>query len=98
MDIKQCVCLADFRILAQKAMPKDVFEYLDSGSNEEQTLRENESSFHKLMIIPRVLKSISLPDMSLQIFGKTLQLPFGFAPTAMQMISHPQGEILSSQI
>ena len=91
MSINQCVCLSDFRLAAQNKLPKASFEYLDSGSVDEQTLKENEESFYKLMIIPRVLKSTSNPQMSTKVFNKTLKLPFGFSPTAMSMISHPEG-------
>jgi isopentenyl diphosphate isomerase/L-lactate dehydrogenase-like FMN-dependent dehydrogenase len=55
--------LSDFREAAKLKLAKAAFEYIDSGSGEEQTLKSNESSFHKLMIIPRILNSTSVPDL-----------------------------------
>jgi (S)-2-hydroxy-acid oxidase len=98
MQLSQCVSLEDFRHAAEASLPKAAFEYLDSGSSDEQTLHENETSFHRLMIVPRVLKSISHPDMTTTLFGRTLSLPFGFAPSAMQLICHPDGEVAPSRI
>ena len=50
------------------------------------------------MIIPRILKSISNPNMNTSLFNHALSLPFGFAPTAMQMISHPSGELIPAKV
>jgi len=36
--------------------------------------------------------------MSTKIFGKELNLPFGIAPTAMQAISHPEGEAITARV
>jgi isopentenyl diphosphate isomerase/L-lactate dehydrogenase-like FMN-dependent dehydrogenase len=96
--IQSIVCLDDFRIAAKESMPIGAFEYFDSGSGEEITKQQNEKSFHQLMIIPRILKSISQPSMNTKIFGKDLKLPFGMAPTAMQAISHPEGEAISATV
>lgn len=89
IELSKCVCLNDFREAAMLKLPKAAFEYIDSGSEDEQTLKSNESSFHKLMIIPRILNSSSVPDMATHIFGRKMNLPFGFSPWAMNMICHP---------
>ena len=36
--------------------------------------------------------------MNVKIFNRILGLPFGFAPTAMQSISHYEGEVISGKI
>lgn len=50
------------------------------------------------MIIPRILNSTSNPDMSTRMFDRQLNLPFGFSPWAMNMICHPEGEIIPARI
>jgi isopentenyl diphosphate isomerase/L-lactate dehydrogenase-like FMN-dependent dehydrogenase len=90
--------LSDFREAAKLKLAKAAFEYIDSGSGEEQTLKSNESSFHKLMIIPRILNSTSVPDLSTNMFGRVLKLPFGFAPWAMNVMCHPDGETIPAKI
>lgn len=54
-------------------------------------LRENES-YDRYMIRPRVLRNLSSLDTSTTIFGQKVKFPFGFSPTAMQTLAHPDGE------
>jgi isopentenyl diphosphate isomerase/L-lactate dehydrogenase-like FMN-dependent dehydrogenase len=79
-------------------IPREAFEYIDSGSEEEKTLKENSSSFHRLMIVPRVLASSSTTDLTTSLFGRKLSLPFGFAPWAMNTLSHPLGEVVPAKV
>ena len=58
-DYKQlCFNVNDFQVLAKKHLPKDLFEYLASGSDDEQTLSENRMSFKRWFIRPRVLRPV----------------------------------------
>lgn len=50
------------------------------------------------MIIPRVLVSSSKTDLTTTIFNTPLTLPFGFAPWAMNTLSHPDGELIPAKI
>jgi (S)-2-hydroxy-acid oxidase len=97
-QLRQCVCAEDFRDAARKLMRGEVFEYIDSGSEDEKTLKENSTSFHRLMIVPRVLTSSTTTDLSTSLFGRTLALPFGFAPWAMNALSHPHGELVPAAV
>jgi (S)-2-hydroxy-acid oxidase len=60
-------------------------------------LRENESSYDRYKIRPRVLRNISKLDTSTTIFGTPVKFPFGFSPTAMQCLAHPDGEVATSR-
>lgn len=55
-------------------------------------------NFHKLMIIPRILISTAKTDLSSKIWGRKFNLPFGFAPWAMNVIAHPKGEIIPANV
>ena len=50
------------------------------------------------MIIPRVLISSSKTDLTTTIFNTPLALPYGFAPWAMNTLSHPDGELIPARI
>ena len=43
------------------------------------------------MIIPRVLVSSEQVELGSHLWGKNFDLPFGFAPYAMNSICHPEG-------
>ena len=48
-------------------------------------------------IIPRVLRDVSLVDMSTSVLGHSLRVPVGVAPTAMQRMAHPDGEAATAR-
>lgn len=50
------------------------------------------------MIIPRILTSSTSTDLTTSLFGKPLALPFGFAPWAMNALSHPLGELAPARV
>lgn len=49
------------------------------------------------MIRPQVLRDLTSLDTSTTIFGTRVRFPFGFSPTAMQAMAHPDGEIATSK-
>jgi len=50
------------------------------------------------MIIPRILISSEVVDMSTTVFGHNFKFPFGFAPYAMNSICHPDGELIAARV
>jgi (S)-2-hydroxy-acid oxidase len=61
------------------------------------SLHENETAYDRYRIRPRVLRDISKLDTSTSIFGTKVSFPFGFSPTAMQQMAHPDGEVGTSK-
>jgi isopentenyl diphosphate isomerase/L-lactate dehydrogenase-like FMN-dependent dehydrogenase len=50
------------------------------------------------MIIPRILTSSTSTNLTTSLFGYPLALPFGFAPWAMNTLSHPEGELIPARV
>lgn len=69
-----------------------IFALLVRPLTPHNSLRENESAYDRYMIRPRVLLDISKLDTSTSIVGCKVKFPFGFSPTAMQTLAHPDGE------
>ncbi|KAH2444112.1 hypothetical protein KXW63_009217, partial [Aspergillus fumigatus] len=85
-------CIKDLERLGSSKMPKAYREYYNEGAMDLITLRENESAYNRYMIRPRVLRNLSTIDTSTTIVGCKVKFPFGFSPTAMQTLAHPDGE------
>ena len=92
-----CLCIADLERLAQPRMTQQVAGYYNDGADSGTTLRENMSAFNKYRIRPRVLRDISVIDTTRTIFGQKNALPLGVAPTAMQRMAHPEGEVATAK-
>ena len=51
--IPRAVNIADLRRMAQKRLPRVVFDYLDGGAEGEATLADNEAAFRRWIFRPR---------------------------------------------
>ena len=84
--------LAEFEPLAQRALPKAVYDHLAGGSDDEWTLRENLMAYQRIQLIPRVLRDVTQCDPSITILGQKLAMPVILAPVACHCLFHPEGE------
>ncbi|RHZ60126.1 alpha-hydroxy acid oxidase [Aspergillus thermomutatus] len=110
---KEVFCLKDLERLGSSKMQKayrgkssicdtlfqtdSSAEYYNEGAMDLITLKENQSAYDRYLIRPRVLRDISQLDTTTTIFGTQVKFPFGFSPTAMQALAHPDGEVGTSK-
>ncbi|OJD27517.1 hypothetical protein ACJ73_01079 [Blastomyces percursus] len=87
------ITIAELAALAQKKLPKQVWDYYASGADEESALRRNRSAFDRLLLRSRVFRDVSHVDTSTTIFGKKYPIPIGISPSAMQRLVGGNGEI-----
>lgn len=87
------VCIQDFEKIAKNKLSKTAFDYYVSGSNEEQTLNDNCNAFKRYRFRPRVLQDVSEVNTTANILGHNISFPLCVAPTAMNKMAHPEGEL-----
>jgi len=66
--------------------------YYSSGADDEITLRENHSAYHRLWLRPRVMVNVRNIDMRTRILGHASSLPVYLSAVAMCKLGHPEGE------
>ncbi len=84
--------LADLRRRAKKRLPLFVWEFLDSGTGAEKTRNRNRTALDARLLMPSILHGEFAPDLSVDLFGQTLPLPFGIAPVGMSGLIWPDAE------
>jgi len=87
------VSLADYEALAQQKLSHVAWEYFNSGSGDELTIRWNREAFAKVRLKPRVLVDVSEIDTRVRLLGEELPHPILLAPTSTHMLAHPEGEV-----
>ena len=92
-----CLTIAELGKHAALRMDKQTRDYYNEGADSGSTLLENNTAYSKYRIRPRVLRDISLIDTSVSIWGARNSVPIGVAPTAMQCLAHPDGEIATAK-
>lgn len=90
-------CIDDLRDLARRRVPRAFFDYADSGSYSEQTLRANRSDMEKILLRQRVMVDVSARDTSTTIIGQKISMPFALAPIGLLGMQHGDGEILAAK-
>lgn len=75
--------LSDLRKRARRRLPKFVWEYLDSGTGTEAAKARNRTALDRIGLMPSILHGEMEPDLSVQLMGQNLPLPFGIAPVGM---------------
>jgi L-lactate dehydrogenase (cytochrome) len=89
--------IEDLRVLARKRIPKALFDYVDGGSYDEQTLRANRAEFNTVTLRQRVMIDTSTRDLSTTMLGEKVAMPVALAPTGMTGLMHGNGEILAAR-
>jgi L-lactate dehydrogenase (cytochrome) len=95
--MKTVTCIEDLRALARRKVPKAFFDYVDSGSYSEETLRANRVDLEHIKLRQRVMVDVSERSLATTIVGQKVTAPLALAPIGLCGLQHGDGEILSAQ-
>jgi L-lactate dehydrogenase (cytochrome) len=95
--MKTVTCIEDLRVLARRKVPRAFFDYADSGSYSEETLRANRADLEHIKLRQRVMVDVSERSLTTTIIGQKVSAPFALAPIGLCGLQHGDGEILSAQ-
>ena len=95
--MKSIACIDDLRQLARRRVPRAFFEYAESGSYNEETLRANRSDLEAIKLRQRILVDVSSRSLDTTIIGQKIATPFVLAPIGLCGMQHGDGEILSAR-
>src|SRR5476649_1949834 len=95
--MKNITSIQDLRDLARRKVPRAFFDYADSGSYNEETLRANRADLEGIKLRQRVLVDVSARSLATTTVGQKVAAPFALAPIGLCGMQHGNGEILSAQ-
>lgn len=81
MKLQHAINIADLRRLAERQLPKFIFDMIEGGVDDEHCVSRNEAAFKKHLLKPRALMDIANRDQSTTLFGVRYASPFGISPT-----------------
>jgi 4-hydroxymandelate oxidase len=87
----------DFEPVMRAKIPQDAYDFIAGGVDDEWTLRRNRAAFDRLMLRPRFLVDVSKLDMSLELFGRRLDMPILVCPMGGHQRAHPDGELATAR-
>ncbi len=84
--------ISDLKARARRRIPHFVWEYFDSGTGNEATLRRNRDALDAIRFRPAVLKGEITANLGTRFLGRDYPLPVGIAPVGMSGIIWPDAE------
>ncbi|XP_040873562.1 peroxisomal (S)-2-hydroxy-acid oxidase GLO1-like isoform X2 [Glycine max] len=87
----------EYEAIAKEKLPKMVYDYYASGAEDQWTLKENQNAFSRILFRPRILVDVSKIDLTATVLGFKISMPIMIAPTAMQKMAHPEGELATAR-
>ncbi|MFY8142845.1 MAG: FMN-dependent L-lactate dehydrogenase LldD [Caulobacter sp.] len=82
----------DFREAARRRLPRFLFDYIDGGAYAERTMARNIDDLADIALRQRVLKDVSVVDLSTTLFGVRQALPVVLAPVGLTGMYARRGE------
>lgn len=82
---------------ARRVLPRVLFDFADGGAEDEVTLGRNESEFDRLELLPRMMAGAGEPDLSVELFGRTLTFPVLISTTGLSGMLWPDGEMCAAR-
>jgi L-lactate dehydrogenase (cytochrome) len=87
----------DLRRMAQRRVARAVFEYVDRGSYDEQTLRANRADLESLHFRQRVAIDVDHRSTRSTMIGEDVTMPVAIAPVGLTGLNWADGEILGAR-
>ena len=87
----------DLRAVAQRLLPKVVFDYIDGGAEGEVTMRNNRRAFEEVTFRPRSAVAVPPPDLRTTVLGTGIAMPIMLGPCGFIRMVHPDGEVGSAR-
>jgi isopentenyl diphosphate isomerase/L-lactate dehydrogenase-like FMN-dependent dehydrogenase len=89
--------VTDYERLAEERLDPGLFAYYAGGAGDEWTLRENVAAFARWVLRPRMLVDVGSVSTQTTVLGKEVSMPLLVAPTALQRLAHPEGELATAR-
>lgn len=87
----------DYRELARKKLPRQLFDYIDGGAYAESTMRANVNDLREIHLRQRILRDVSDIDLGVEVLGETLSLPVVLGPVGLAGMFARRGEVLAAR-
>ena len=97
LKVDAAYSIADLRRMAQRRLPRALFDFYDGGAEDETTLRANRDAFQRCRLRPRVLVDVAAVDASTWVVGAPSALPLAIAPTGAPGFGWPGADVAIAQ-
>lgn len=87
----------DYRELARRRLPRQLFDYIDGGAYEEAAMRANVSDLSDVLLRQLVMRDVSVRDQSCGVLGQKLAMPVILAPVGLAGMFARRAEVQAAK-
>jgi 4-hydroxymandelate oxidase len=91
------VHIDDLHRRAIELLPAPVSEYFDQGASWSVSTAEAPRAWDRIRLRPRSLRDVSRISTETRVLGHRLEMPILVAPTTLQRMAHPDGELATAR-
>jgi len=96
-ELDKVLTIGEMQALARRRVPKQFFDYADSGAWTEGTYRANEEDFRKISFRQRVAVDMNNRTLASTIVGQKVSMPAAVAPIGLLGMQCADGEIKAAR-
>src|SRR5271167_3907403 len=89
--------VAALRALAQRQLPRMLFDMVDGAAGDEITMRSNEAALAAIELAPKVHAGAPKRDQTVDLFGVKLPSPVIIGPTGLAGLLWPHAELAAAR-
>ena len=93
----QPATVGDYRELARRRIPRQLFDYADGGAYEEATMRANVEDLEKIALRQRVLRDVSVREQATEVLGQKLSMPLILGPVGIAGMFARRAEVQAAK-
>lgn len=87
------ITFAELEKKAEGYMTKEAFAYVAGGAGAEQTMTNNTQGFARWRIVPRMLRDVSVCNLSIDLAGQKLFAPLLLSPVGVLEMAHREADV-----
>src|SRR5947199_6510345 len=88
---------SDYRELARRRLPRQLFDYVDGGAYDEATMRANVADLGEVLLRQVVMRDVSVRDPAVEVLGQQLALPIVLAPVGLAGMLAQRAEVQAAR-
>jgi L-lactate dehydrogenase (cytochrome) len=89
--------VGDYRELARRRLPRQLFDYIDGGAFAESTLAANVAELAGIRLRQRVLRDVSSLTLSTTVLGQPLSMPVVLGPVGLAGMFATRAEVQAAR-
>ena len=87
----------DYRELARRRLPRQLFDYIDGGAYDEVTMAANVADLAQIKLRQLIMRDVSTRDTAVEVLGQKLSMPVVLAPVGLGGMFATRAEVQAAR-